>query len=140
MRECNGICAEHHFEIRCFECTREHRRCDWQHGLEWSQRRVGETVRVGMIDVVLKDEAHLRVKDGAVLGHLGFIEFGDLAQIIIDKCEHFQGVIPTQHWLTQRMDEMEKVRNFIAHNRMLLPSEFQRRYMYIADWNRVIGV
>jgi hypothetical protein len=70
---------------------------------------------------------------------LGFVEFGHLAQIIIDKWEHFQ-VIPTQHWLKQRMDEMEKVRHFIAHNRMLLPSEFQRLYMYIADWNRVIGL
>jgi hypothetical protein len=70
---------------------------------------------------------------------LGFIEFGHLAQIIIDKWEHFQ-VIPSQHWLKQRMDEMEKVRHFIAHNRMLLPTEFQRLYMYIADWNRVIGL
>jgi hypothetical protein len=70
---------------------------------------------------------------------LGFVEFGHLAQIIIEKWEHFS-VIPTQHWLKQRMDEMEKVRNFIAHNRMLLPSEFQRLYMYIADWNRVIGL
>jgi hypothetical protein len=70
---------------------------------------------------------------------LGFIEFGHLAQIIIDQWEHFK-IIPTQHWLKQRMDEMEKVRNFIAHNRMLLPSEFQRLYMYIADWNRVVGL
>jgi hypothetical protein len=70
---------------------------------------------------------------------LGYVEFGHLAQIIIDKWEYFT-VIPSQHWLKQRMDEMEKVRNFIAHNRMLLPSEFQRMYMYIADWNHVIGL
>jgi len=38
------------------------------------------------------------------------------------------------------MDELEKARNFIAHNRMLLPSEFHRIYLYIADWNRVIGL
>jgi hypothetical protein len=38
------------------------------------------------------------------------------------------------------MEELEKVRNFIAHNRVLLPSEYQRVYMYIADWNRVIGL
>ena len=38
------------------------------------------------------------------------------------------------------MEELEKARNFIAHNRMLLPSEFQRLYMYISDWNRVIGL
>lgn len=70
---------------------------------------------------------------------LGFVDFGHLAQIIIAKWEHFP-VIPSQHWLKQRMDEMEKVRNFIAHNRMLLPSEFSRLYMYVADWNRVIGL
>lgn len=70
---------------------------------------------------------------------LAFLEFGHLAQIIIDQWEHFT-VIPSQHWLKQRMDEIERVRHFIAHNRMLLPSEFQRLYMYIADWNRVIGL
>jgi hypothetical protein len=71
---------------------------------------------------------------------LGFVDFGQLAQIIIAKWEHFKDVLPTQHWIKQRMDELEKSRNFIAHNRMLLPSEFQRMHMYIADWNRVIGL
>jgi hypothetical protein len=70
---------------------------------------------------------------------LGFLDFGHLAQVIIHKWECFP-VIPSQHWLKQRMDEMEKVRHFIAHNRMLLPSEFSRLYMYVADWNRVIGL
>lgn len=70
---------------------------------------------------------------------LGFVDFGMLASIMTEKWEHFS-VIPSQHWLKQRMDELEKARNFIAHNRMLLPSEFQRIYMYIADWNRVIGL
>jgi len=71
---------------------------------------------------------------------LGFVDFGHLASIIVDKWQHFEDLIPSQHWLKQRMDEMEKARNFIAHNRTLLPSEFQRMYMYIADWNRVIGL
>jgi hypothetical protein len=38
------------------------------------------------------------------------------------------------------MTELEKARNFITHNRMLLPGEFQRIYMYIADWNKVISL
>jgi hypothetical protein len=71
---------------------------------------------------------------------LGFVEFGHLSQIIIDKWQLFEDIMPTQHWLKQRMDELEKTRNFIAHNRSLLPSEFQRIYMYIADWNRVVGL
>ena len=71
---------------------------------------------------------------------LGFIDFGMLASIIIEKWQYFNSIIPSQHWLKQRMEELEKTRNFIAHNRMLLPSEFQRIYMYIADWNRVVGL
>ncbi|WP_216362767.1 Swt1 family HEPN domain-containing protein [Formosa algae] len=71
---------------------------------------------------------------------LGFIDFGMLAKIMIEKWEFFSNLIPSQHWLNQRMDELEKSRHFIAHNRMLLPSEFQRIYMYVADWNRVIGL
>jgi hypothetical protein len=71
---------------------------------------------------------------------LGFVDFGQLASIIVEKWAHFESIVPSQHWLKQRMDELEKARNFIAHNRMLLPTEFQRVYMYIADWNRAIGL
>lgn len=71
---------------------------------------------------------------------LGFVDFGMLAKIMIEEWEFFSNLIPSQHWLNQRMDELEKSRHFIAHNRMLLPSEFQRIYMYVADWNRVIGL
>lgn len=71
---------------------------------------------------------------------LGFVDFGHLSSIILEKWQYFEALIPSQHWLKQRMDELEKTRNFIAHNRTLLPSEFQRIYMYIADWNRAIGL
>lgn len=78
--------------------------------------------------------------EGEKTDTLGFLEFGHLAQIIINKWAHFEDIVPSQHWLKQRMDELEKVRHFVAHNRMLLPSEFQRVYMYIADWNHVVGL
>jgi hypothetical protein len=71
---------------------------------------------------------------------LGFVDFGQLASVIVEKWSSFEAIVPSQHWLKQRMDELEKARNFIAHNRMLLPSEFQRVYLYIADWNRAIGL
>lgn len=78
--------------------------------------------------------------EGEKTNILGFVDFGHLATIIIEKWQFFEDIVPSQHWLKQRMDELEKARNFIAHNRMLLPSEFQRIYMYVADWNRVIGL
>ncbi|WP_211227041.1 Swt1 family HEPN domain-containing protein [Terrimonas ferruginea] len=96
----------------------------------------------------IKSHAEMRqaaaVRDSWLEGEktdlLGFVDFGMLASIIIEKWNLFSNIIPSQHWLKQRMEELEKTRNFIAHNRMLLPSEFQRIYMYIADWNRVIGL
>lgn len=71
---------------------------------------------------------------------LGFVDFGQLAQIIIENWSCFEDIMPTQHWLKQRLDELEKARHFIAHNRALLPSEYARVYMYVADWNRVVGL
>lgn len=78
--------------------------------------------------------------EGAKGDKLEFADFGDLAAIIIQNWEHFRDIMPSQDWIRQRMNELEKARNFVAHNRLLLPSEFQRIYMYISDWNKVIGL
>lgn len=78
--------------------------------------------------------------EGEKADRLGFVDFGHLSQIIVEKWQYFEDIIPTQHWLKQRLDELEKVRHFIAHNRALLPSEYARIYMYVADWNRVVGL
>ena len=78
--------------------------------------------------------------EGAKGDRLEFVDFGDLASIIVQNWDHFKDVMPSQDWIRQRMTELEKARNFVAHNRMLLPSEFQRIYMYISDWNKVVGL
>lgn len=78
--------------------------------------------------------------EGAKGDRLEFVDFGDLATIIIQNWEHFKDTMPGQDWIRQRMTELEKARNFVAHNRMLLPSEFQRIYMYVSDWNKVVGL
>jgi hypothetical protein len=78
--------------------------------------------------------------EGAKDENLEYVDFGDLSQIIISNWENFKDIIPNQSWLNQRMVELEKARNFVAHNRMLLSSEFQRIYMYISDWNKTVGI
>jgi hypothetical protein len=121
-------------EVREFirEALEEKEGANWQEQLPPKIKEHAE----GRRDTALRDTW----LEGEKSDLLGFVEFGHLAQIIIAKWDHFKDIVPTQHWLKQRMEEMEKARNFIAHNRMLLPSEFQRMYMYIADWNRVIGL
>ena len=78
--------------------------------------------------------------EGSKTDKLEFVDFGDLSAIIVQNWDSFKNVIPNQEWLRQRMYELEKARHFVAHNRMLLPTEFQRIYMYISDWNKVIGI
>ena len=69
-----------------------------------------------------------------------FVEFGHLADIVANRWTTFRTSYRPEHWLKQRMYELEKTRNFIAHNRLLLQAEFQRIYMYVADWNRMVGL
>lgn len=123
---------ENHIRVFIRETLMESDGVDWLEKLPPKVKKHAE----GRLKIAI-DDSWL---EGEKTDLLGFVDFGHLAQIIIDKWEHFQSIIPSQHWLKQRMDELEKSRNFIAHNRMLLPSEFQRMYMYIADWNRVIGL
>lgn len=121
-------------EIRDFirERLADNEGSDWQDKLPEKTRKFVE----GRRDLALKDTW----LEGQKTDILGFADFGQLSQIIIAKWDFFKDVVPSQHWLSQRMDEIEKARHFIAHNRLLLPSEFNRLYMYIADWNRVIGL
>lgn len=96
----------------------------------------------------IRDKAESRRKtaledswlEGAKDDNLEYVDFGDLSQIIIANWDLFKEIIPSQSWLNQRMIELEKARNFVAHNRMLLPNEFQRIYMYVSDWNKTVGI
>lgn len=71
---------------------------------------------------------------------LQFVEFGALSDIIIQNWDLFADLIPSQHWLKQRLDELEQARNYIAHNRLLADGEFRRIENYIGDWLRQVGV
>lgn len=70
---------------------------------------------------------------------LDFVDFGHLASVITQNWDSFADLIPNQPWLAQRFDELEKARNFVAHNRMLSRTEFARLELYVADWNAQVG-
>lgn len=112
--------------------TEKHGADWWDKGVPPTIRRLAQTRR----DTALKDSW----LEGSKNDLFSFFEFGHLADTIIYSWGDFVDLIPSQHWLKQRMDELEKVRNFIAHNRLLLPSEFQRIEMYVTDWNHVVGL
>lgn len=77
--------------------------------------------------------------EGVPVAPLYYADFGHLADIIVQNWTVFEDLVPTQHWLKQRFEELEKARNFVAHNRLLLENEFDRIEMYISDWSKQVG-
>jgi hypothetical protein len=110
-----------------------------KHGAGWWVEHVPKKVQE-FAAIRQKDSQQNSWLEGASTDILGFIQFGHLADIIIANWDDFSDLVPTQHWLKQRLDELERARNFIAHNRYLLPAEFQRIEMYVKDWNRMVGL
>lgn len=110
-----------------------------KHGLDWWEKGVP-----GKVKTFAQGRQQAATEQSWLEGQkseiLGFVDFGHLADIVMHNWEDFADLVPTQHWLKQRMEELEKARNFIAHHRLLLPSEFARIEMYIADWNRMVGL
>lgn len=109
------------------------------HGVDWWSNCVPKKIRE-YTESRQKDAEDNSWLEGHRGGLLDFVQFGHLSDIVTHNWDDFSDLVPSQHWLKQRMDELEKTRNFIAHNRRLLPGERQRIEMYINDWNRNIGL
>jgi hypothetical protein len=129
-------------QIFCFEnAVREivRTRLEEKHAADWWEKGVPKKVRelAESRQQGAKENSWL---EGASSDLLAFAEFGHLASIIVENWAQFSDLIPSQQWLTQRFGELEQARNFIAHNRVLLPSEFGRIEMYVDDWNKQVGL
>jgi HEPN superfamily Swt1-like protein len=109
------------------------------HGVDWWKLKVPKKIQE-FAEARQKDAQENSWLEGESKDILGFVEFGHLSDIIVANWEDFSDLVPSQHWIKQRFDELEKARNFVAHNRFLLPGEFQRLEMYINDWNRMVGL
>lgn len=106
--------------------------------VDWWEKGIPKSIRE------FAQKRHLSAKQNSWLEgdnteFIEFVEFGHLSDIITHNWDIFSDLIPTQHWIKQRLDELEKARNYIAHNRLLLPSEFRRIEQYITDWNKQVG-
>ncbi|MGH7642553.1 MAG: Swt1 family HEPN domain-containing protein [Candidatus Dormibacteria bacterium] len=106
---------------------------------EWWSTKVPSAVRRSADERRAEAERNSWL-DGADRDVLGFVDFGGLCGIFVSQWAAFGDLIPSQHWLRQRLDELESSRNWIAHNRLLADEEFARLEMYVADWNRQVGL
>ncbi len=128
-------------QLYCFEnSVREliKDRLQEKHGVDWWEKCTPANVKK-YAESRKKEATEQSWLEGQKADLIGFTDFGHLADIIVNNWESFSDLIPSQHWLRQRMDELEKARHFIAHHRLLSPDEFSRIEMYISDWNKQVG-
>ncbi|PHS72999.1 MAG: hypothetical protein COB22_03720 [Cycloclasticus sp.] len=70
---------------------------------------------------------------------LFYMDFSDLAKLIVNNWTEFDDLLPTQSWVQSRLDEAERSRNVIAHTNILSSEEASRLEMYLRDWIKQIG-
>ena len=58
--------------------------------------------------------------------------------MVVKEWQEFEDLFPTQGWVKQRLDELERSRNIIAHGNLLSESEVQRIEQYLDDWLRQV--
>jgi hypothetical protein len=65
---------------------------------------------------------------------LNYIDWGDLVTIIRKFPQHFEKFIGTTKFAELRLEELENLRNVIAHNGILPNEEITRVELYFKDW------
>lgn len=70
---------------------------------------------------------------------LYYMDFGDLARLIVNNWTEFDDLLPSQSWVQSRLDEAERSRNVIAHTNILSSEEASRLEMYLRDWIKQTG-
>lgn len=70
---------------------------------------------------------------------LYYMDFGDLALLIINHWSIFKDYFPDQAWVSSRIKDTERTRNVIAHTNQLSSEEGVRLEMHLRDWLNQIG-
>jgi hypothetical protein len=65
---------------------------------------------------------------------LFYLDFGDLALLIMNHWSVFKDFFPNQAWISSRIQETERSRNVIAHTNQLPEVEAARLEQYLRDW------
>ena len=90
------------------------------------------------VDQRKKDAEENKWHQAAVESNIDFTLFGDLASIIVKEWQEFEELFPSQAWIKQRLDELERSRNVVAHMNPLSDSEVERIEQYLDDWVRQV--
>jgi len=117
------------------------------YGQEWWVERIEKSK--GGQKIVRKAE-NRRTEEGRNRWHgsrgdhpIFYIDIDDLTKIVTMNFDYFKDKLPGVkrpiEWLTNRIEEIAKSRNVIAHNNPLSNDDIQRVKLYFNDWRRYMS-
>ncbi len=109
-----------------------------RHGLDWWNKKIPKKIKDDVEKLKLK-EIKNRFFSSRSESEIGYTMLGNLGQIIINNWEDFNDIIPSQAWLTSRMDDLEMARNIVMHTGVLPQVEIERITSIVRDILRQIG-
>lgn len=127
--------------IFCIENTLRNfivERMSERYGLSWWEEKVSSNIKKA-VDKLKKDEIKNKFFSSRSDSEIGYTMLGNLGQIIINNWEDFSDIIPSQAWLTSRMDDLEMARNIVMHTGVLPQIEIDRITSIVRDILRQIG-
>lgn len=127
--------------IFCIENTLRNfivERMSERHGLDWWVQTVPTRIKTDVERLKSKEEKN-KFFSSRSDSEIGYTMLGNLGQIIINNWNDFSDIIPSQAWLTSRMDDLEMARNIVMHTGILPQIEIERITSIVRDILRQIG-
>jgi len=83
-----------------------------------------------------EDKNYQRISSSKLID---YSEFGDIKLIIQKNWDEFSKIFTSQEIIASKLDELEQIRNTIAHNRELSLQEFKRLEIYLSDIEKILS-
>ena len=104
----------------------------------WWQNGVDDDVRKGAEKRRTDDEkARWHGPRGASL--LNFVDFPQLATVILDRWEDFEDLLGDKEWVEGYFDQMNRSRRAIGHTGELTEHAVERMELLVREWLLVVG-
>lgn len=107
--------------------TEEDKTTDW-----WDKRSTADMKK--KVETRKKEEQRNLWHTGRNQHPIYYVDFGDLALLVMNHWPDFKDYFPNQAWIVARIQETEKSRNVIAHTNRLPEEEGARLERHLRDW------
>lgn len=109
-----------------------------RYGIDWWEEKIPQKIKDAVTTLRTKEKKN-KYHSSRSSVEIGYTMLGNLGQIIISNWNDFSDIIPSQAWLTSRMEDLEMSRNIIMHTGILPSDEIDRIESIVRDLMRQLG-